>query len=548
MELVTTHTEAEALLLESNYIKKLRPRFNILLRDDKSFPYIRLRRSHAFPQILKHRGARSDGDAFFGPFASGGAVNRTLIALQKAFLLRPCSDSVFNNRTRPCLQHQIKRCSAPCVGRVSEAEYAAQVAAAQRFLAGESSAVQADLAERMQAASDALDFETAARYRDRIRALTYVQGSQSVNLDDLGDADVFGLAEAGGRCAIEAFFYRGGRNYGSRAYFPSHDAEAPANEVLAAFLAQFYENRPAPPLVLVSDGPAEAALLAEALSLRAGRKVRLLRPQRGDKVQLVSHATTNAAEALGRKTAESASQARLLAAVGEVFGLDAAPRRIDVFDNSHLHGTDAYGAMIVVGPEGFEKRAYRKFGIKGAHPPGDDYGMTREVIGRRFARAMKEDPDRESADWPDLVLVDGGKGQLGAARAALEELGLDDLPVIGVAKGPDRDAGRETFFLPDRPTPLTLPERSPALHFLQRIRDEAHRFAIGAHRARRMKKISETGLDDVPGVGAARKRALLRHFGSARAVQRAGLADLERAPGVSKALAARIYAFFHDRG
>lgn len=545
LELVITHTEAEALLLESNYIKKLRPRYNILLRDDKSFPYICIRTDHDYPQIVKHRGSKSGKHEYFGPFASGGAVNRTLIALQKAFLLRPCSDSVFNGRTRPCLQYQIKRCSAPCVDRVSRDAYADQVAAARRFLAGGSRAVQDHMAARMQAASDALDFETAALYRDRIRALTYVQGSQSVNLDGLGDADVFGIAEAGGRCAVEVFFYRGGRNYGSHAFFPSHDAEAPAAEVLTAFIAQFYESRPAPPQLLLSLEPTEAELLAEALTLRAERRVRLSWPQRGEKAQLVRQAEANAADALGRKTAESASQLRLLAAVGEAFGLDGPPRRIDVFDNSHLHGADAYGAMIVVGPEGFDKRSYRKFGIKGDHPPGDDYGMTREVIGRRYGRAMREDPDRETADWPDLVLVDGGKGQLSAAREALAELGADDLPVVGVAKGPDRNAGRERFFLPDQDE-LSLPERSPALHFLQRMRDEAHRFAIGAHRARRTKKISETGLDDVPGVGPARKRALLRHFGSARAVQRAALADLERAPGVSKALAARIYGFFHD--
>ena len=546
MELVKTHTEVEALLLESNYIKKLRPRYNILLRDDKSFPYILIRTDHDFPQIVKHRGAKSRKGEYFGPFASGGAVNRTLTALQKAFLLRPCSDAIFNARTRPCLQHQIKRCSAPCVDRIGKADYAAMVDEARGFLADGSRQVQDAMAERMQAASDALDFETAARYRDRIRALTYVQGSQSVNIPDLGDADVFAIAAVAGRSAVEAFFYRGGRNYGALAFFPSHDAEAEPDAILAAFLAQFYEDKTPPPTILVSETPCEVDLLAEALSLRAERKVKISTPQRGEKADLVRQAGVNAADALARKSNEAAGQRRLLSAVADAFGLDQPPQRIDVFDNSHLGGTDAYGAMIVAGPEGLMKGAYRKFSIKGPVEPGDDYAMTREVIGRRYARAAREDPDRDAGDWPDLILVDGGRGQLNAALEALAEIGIDDLPVVGVAKGPDRNAGRERFFQPGR-APFDLPPRDPALHFLQRLRDEAHRFAIGAHRARRAKKISETALDDVPGVGPTRKRALLRHFGSARAVQRAALADLEKAPGVSKALAARIYGYFHHQ-
>ena len=574
MEVVTTHTEAEALLLESNFIKRYMPRFNVLLRDDKSFPYILITGDHAFPQVVKHRGARSrDGD-YFGPFASAGAVNRTITALQRAFLLRNCSDAVFAARNRPCLQYQIKRCAAPCVGYVRESEYGELVQEARAFLSGKSVDVQQEFGARMQAASDSLDFETAARYRDRIRALTFIQGRQDINVEGLGDADVMGLHQAGGQTCIEVFFFRGGQNYGSRAYFPSHDRNMAAEDVLAAFIAQFYDDKPAPPQLLLGEMPADAELIGEALGLRAGHRVALHCPRRGDKRKLVDHATDNAREALGRRLAESASQRKLLEGVATALGLESAPERIEVYDNSHNRGSSAYGAMIVAGPDGFVKAGYRKFGIRGAqgqterarkadaeapsvglaedqapyqagYSPGDDYAMLREVLTRRFGRALKEDPERDGEGWPDLVMIDGGAGQLSVAREVLQDLGVDDIPVVAIAKGPDRDAGRERFFLPDR-EPISLEPRDPVLYFLQRLRDEAHRFAIGAHRTGRAKQIARSTLDDIPGIGARRKKALLLHFGSARAVARAGLSDLEKVEGINRTVAQRVYAHFHD--
>lgn len=547
MEFVTTHTEVEALLLESNLIKRLLPRYNVLLRDDKSFAYIMITRDHDYPQLIKHRGARERSADFFGPFASAGAVNRTVTALQRAFMLRNCADTVFASRTRPCLQHQIKRCTAPCVGRVSPEEYAAQVDQARAFLSGKSHDIQAVFAEQMMAASDALNFEDAARYRDRIRALTAIQAHQDINIVGIADADVIAAHQEGGQTGIQVFFFRGGGNYGNRAYYPSHDRNLEIPEVLAAFVAQFYENKAAPPLVLVSHDLAEHELLAEALGVRAGHKVELAAPKRGDKRRVVEHALTNARESLGRRLAESASQARLLDGVATAFDLEAPPARIEVYDNSHIQGSHAIGAMIVAGPEGFIKNAYRKFTIRDTTRPGDDYGMMREVLTRRFARAIKEDPERALGAWPDLVLIDGGQGQLGVAVDVLAELGISDVALVGIAKGPDRDAGRERFFVPGRP-PFSLEPRDPVLYFLQRLRDEAHRFAIGTHRARRAKAIGQSAVDVIPGIGPARKRALLHHFGSARAVESAGLADLEAVEGISRTVAKKIYDHFHPDG
>jgi excinuclease ABC subunit C len=572
MEVVVTHTEVEALLLENNLIKRLMPRYNVLLRDDKSFPYIRLT-GHDFPQIIKHRGAKSAPGDYFGPFASAGAVARTIIALQRAFLLRSCSDSIFSTRTRPCLLYQIKRCSAPCVGRIDKPGYDRLVEEARAFLTGRSKEVQERLALRMQELADRLDFESAAFVRDRIRALTQVQGRQDISLEGIEDADVIAAHQAGGHTCIQVFFFRAAQNWGNRAYFPSHDRQMPIDEVLAAFLGQFYENKPPPKLVLLSHAPADAALIEEALTAQAGGKVELTVPQRGDKRKLVEHALLNAREALGRRLAESETQLKLLAGLAETFGLDVPPHRIEVYDNSHIQGSHAVGAMIVAGPEGFIKNAYRKFTIRGdggaaqpaenglaaaieasAEPapqaaaslltPGDDYGMMREVLSRRFARALKEDPTRERGTWPDLLLIDGGAGQLTAAQQVLADLGIDDVPLVAIAKGPDRNAGRERFFRPGR-EPFSLDPRDPVLYYLQRLRDEAHRFAIGTHRARRTKAIGSSPLDEIPGIGARRKKALLHHFGSARGVARAGLADLERVEGISKAVAQRIYDHFH---
>jgi excinuclease ABC subunit C len=545
LEIAITHTEVEALLLECNLIKRLMPRYNVLLRDDKSFPYIHLTGNHPFPQLTKHRGARGPGGDYFGPFASAGAVNRTLIALQRAFLLRSCSDSVFAARTRPCLLYQIKRCSAPCTGRIDHDGYERLVAEARGFLSGRSQEVQARLARHMQELSDQREYETAAVIRDRIRALTQVQGRQDINLDGLGDADTVALHQAGGNSSIQVFFFRGGQNWGNRAYFPAHARHLEAGDVMGAFLGQFYDNKSPPPQILVSHRPTEVLLLAEALSARAGRRIEIVAPERGDKRKLVEHALLNAREALGRRLAESTAQRRLLEGVAETFGLDAPPQRIEVYDNSHIQGAHAVGAMIVAGPEGFIKNAYRKFTIREPAAPGDDYAMMREVLGRRFARALKENPDR--AGFPDLVLIDGGQGQLTAACQVLTDLGINDVPVIGVAKGPDRNAGRERFFRIGKP-PLSLDPKDPVLYFLQRLRDEAHRFAIGAHRSKRARAIGASPLDEIAGIGATRKRALLHHFGSARAVATAGLTDLERVAGISKIVAKKIYDHFHAEG
>ena len=549
MEFVTTHTEVEALLLESNLIKKLRPRYNVLLRDDKTFPHILITGDHDFAQLMKHRGARKREGRYFGPFASAGAVNRTIAALQRAFLLRNCSDSIFRSRTRPCLQFHIKRCSAPCVGRISQEDYAALVGEAHEFLTGHSGKVQARLAQRMEEASDALEFEVAGRIRDRIRALTQVQAHQDINLSGLDDADVIALHQEGGQSCVQVFFFRGGRNYGNRAYFPSHDRHLEPEAVMSAFVGQFYDNKPPPRIVLLSHALAEYELIAEALSTRAERKVQLLTPRRGDKRKPVEHATANAREALGRRLAESTTHRRALDALAKRLDLDNAPARIEVYDNSHIQGSNAIGAMIVSGPDGLIKNAYRKFNIKtvgagGDAEAGDDYAMMREVLTRRFTRALKEDPDRSEGNWPDLVVVDGGRGQLGIAEEVFAELGIDDVHLLGVAKGPDRNAGRERFYVPDGGG-FTLPPRDPLLYFIQRLRDEAHRFAITTHRAKRAREITASPLDEIEGVGAKRKKALLLHFGSARNVARAGLADLEAVGGISKAVAEKIYGHFH---
>ncbi|MDR3505992.1 MAG: excinuclease ABC subunit UvrC [Acidocella sp.] len=544
MEIVTTHTEAEALLLEANLIKRLQPRYNILLRDDKSYPWLMLTEDHPFPQLAKHRGAHTRKATYWGPFASAWSVNQTVQALQRVFLLRTCEDTVFANRTRPCLLFQIKRCSAPCVGRVSEAEYKTLVDQAKTFLSGKTSAVQKDLATAMQEAAEHLEFERAAAIRDRIRGLTHVQGTDVINPASLADADVIALHQAAGQSCVQVFFIRGGRNNGNRSFFPANTKGDEPGAVLSAFIAQFYDDKPPPPLILLNHMPEEQELLAEALSVKAGRKVALLVPQRGEKHDVVQHAATNAREALERKLAETAGQGKLLAAVGELFGLPETPKRIETYDNSHIMGTNAYGVMVVAGPEGFNKSAYRKFGIKSAITPGDDFGMMREVLTRRFGRALAEDPDRESENWPDLVLIDGGAGQLSAAKAVMADLGLEDVLLVGIAKGPDRDAGREWFYIEGR-EPFQLPPRDPVLYFLQRLRDEAHRFAITTHRNARSKKITTSELDEIPGIGAARKKALLLHFGSAREVKGAGLKDLEAVDGINRATARAVYAFFH---
>jgi excinuclease ABC subunit C len=570
MVIVTTHTEVEALLLESNLIKRLKPRYNILMRDDKSFPHILITGDHQWARLIKHRGAQTRPGGYFGPFASAGAVNRTITALQRAFLIRNCSDAVFNSRTRPCLQYQIKRCAAPCVDYISAEGYGELVDQARSFLSGESGAVQRALANRMQQASDLMDFETAALYRDRIRAMTQIQAHQDINVEGLADADVFALHNESGASCIQVFFFRSGSNYGNRAYFPSHDKSHDPSEVLAAFIGQFYDNKQPPRLVLVSHALAEKALLAEALSVRADRKVELAMPVRGSKRKLLEHALTNARDALGRRLAETASHRRLLEGVATAFELKAAPERIEVYDNSHIQGTNAVGAMIVAGPNGFMKNAYRKFNIRNVIGPGsknantkndqasepetpegpmiqggDDYAMMRQVLRRRFTRAQKEDPDGDRGSWPDLVLIDGGLGQLRVAIELARELSIEDVPFVAISKGPDRGAGRERFHRPGK-SPISMPERDPVLYYLQRLRDEAHRFAIETHRARRAKAISHTGIDDIAGVGAKRKKALLHHFGSARAVSRAGLTDLESVDGVSKTVAKRIYDYFHD--
>ncbi len=548
MTIVTTRTEAEALLLEAQLIKRFRPPYNVLLRDDKSFPFILLREDHDFPQVRKHRGARRTKGQYYGPFASAGSVTSTLNALQKLFLLRSCSDGFFRSRSRPCLLYQIRRCSAPCVGRIAKEDYAELVADAKLFLAGKSTGVQARLGKQMAEAAERNDFELAAVFRDRLRALTYVQGSQTVHAEGLGDGDIFALACKAGSVCIQAFFIRGGQNWGHRSFFPAHTADLPEDEVMAAFLMQFYEEVPPPKRILLDRDLSEGALIAEALSDRAERKVELERPQRGSRRRLVEQAQRNAEEALDRHMAETSTQAKILRELIEIFELPEVPQRIEVYDNSHIMGTNATGAMIVAGPEGFRKNNYRKFNIKSAITPGDDFGMMREVLQRRFARLEKDDPDRTQGDWPDLILIDGGKGQLNAVLEIMEHQGVSDVPVVSVAKGPHhgRD-GREVFHLPGG-REVTLPPNSAVLFYLQRLRDEAHRFAIGTHRAKRAKSLTTSTLDEVPGIGPNRKRALLMHFGTARAVKSAALDDLEKAPGISKAMALLIYDYFHPRG
>jgi excinuclease ABC subunit C len=571
LEFVSTATETEALLLEANLIKRLRPRFNVLLRDDKSFPYILITGDHWAPQILKHRGARTRDGNYFGPFASVWAVNRTITALQRAFLLRSCSDAFFESRTRPCLLYQIKRCSGPCTREIDFAEYGKLVREANAFLSGKSQAVKDELAAEMEKASAALEFERAAIYRDRLAALSAVQSHQGINPRGVEEADVFAVHQAGGFSCVEVFFFRTGQNWGNRAYFPKADRSLSAAEVLSAFLAQFYDDKPSPRYILVSHEIEERALLAEALSTKSGHKVEVSVPQRGERKELVDHALANAREALARKLAESSSQRKLLALVAEVFALPRPPRRIEVYDNSHIQGSNAVGAMIVAGSEGFQKNQYRKFNIRAADlVPGDDFGMMREVLNRRFKRLMNEAPrpmpgasnpaaqagepidiaggpdgDGESP-WPDLVIIDGGRGQLSAAQETLTGLGIIDVPLVAVAKGADRDAGMETFFLPGR-DPFKLKPRDPVLYFIERLRDEAHRFAVGSHRIRRRRDIREAGLQEIPGIGPTRKRALLHHFGTLKAIERAAPADLAKVPGISAETARKIYDFFHER-
>ena len=548
MTIVTTRTEAEALLLEAQLIKRFRPAYNVLLRDDKSFPFILLREDHSFARIQKHRGARRIKGQYYGPFASAGSVTRTLNALQKLFLLRSCSDSFFANRSRPCLLYQIKRCSAPCVGRISEDDYGELVAEAKEFLAGKSTGVQSRLSKHMAEAAERQDYELAAVYRDRLRALTYIQGSQTIHSEGLGDADVFALACKAGTMSIQAFFIRGGQNWGHRAFFPAHTNDIPETEVLSSFLVQFYEDMPPPRRILVDREPNDAALLEEALSERSGRKVAIEVPKRGDRRKLMEQAARNAEEALERRLAETTTQGKILRELADTFELTDIPKRIEVYDNSHIMGTNATGAMIVAGPEGFRKNNYRKFNIKRPETqPGDDFAMMREVLERRFARLEKEDPDRQGGEWPDLLLIDGGKGQLSAVCEVMEDMGVHDVPVVGVSKGPDRNAGRETFHLPGG-REITLQPNSALLFYLQRLRDEAHRFAIGTHRAKRAKSLTTSTLDEVPGIGPSRKRALLMHFGTGRAVKGAALEDLEKAPGISRAMARQLYDYFHPRG
>jgi excinuclease ABC subunit C len=550
MTIVTTRTEAEALLLEAQLIKRFRPAYNVLLRDDKSFPFIMLREDHAFPRIQKHRGARRVKQAhYYGPFASAGSVTRTLNALQKLFLLRSCSDSFFGSRSRPCLLFQIKRCSAPCVGRISEQDYSELVGDAKAFLAGKSTNVQGRLSRLMAEAAEKQDYELAAVYRDRLRALTYIQGSQTVHAEGLGDADVFALACKAGTVSIQAFFIRGGQNWGHRAFFPAHTNDVPESEVLSSFLVQFYEDLPPPKRILVDRTLGDRELLEQALSERAERKVLIDQPVRGSRRRLMEQARRNAEEALDRHMAETTTQGKILRELADMFELADVPKRIEVYDNSHIMGTNATGAMIVAGPEGFRKNNYRKFNIKRPETqPGDDFAMMREVLERRFARLEKEDPDRQSGEWPDLLLIDGGKGQVSAVCEVMEDMGVHDVPVVGVAKGPHHGReGREVFHLPGG-REITLPPNSAMLFYLQRLRDEAHRFAIGTHRAKRAKSLTTSTLDEVPGIGPNRKRALLMHFGTARAVKGAALEDLEKAPGISQAMARQLYDYFHPRG
>ncbi|PZN97949.1 MAG: excinuclease ABC subunit C [Alphaproteobacteria bacterium] len=545
MELVVTASETEALLLESNFIKKLKPRFNVVLRDDKSFAELMIRKDHRAPQVRKHRGAHTTPGDYFGPFASTWAVNRTLNTLQKAFLLRSCSDSVYETRTRPCMLHQIKRCSAPCTGLISLEDYGDLVDEASQFLKGKSRAVIARLSTDMTTAAEAMDFEQAARVRDRIRALSAIAMENSVSADSVAEADVLALFSEGGQACVQVFFYRAGQNWGGRAYFPRVDKADIDPEILAAFLGQFYEDKPIPRLILSNVRPHELELLEEAFSMKAERKVEIARPLRGDKLSLVDHAHTNAREALGRKMAEGSAQGKILDEVCEAFGLETRPERIEVYDNAHIQGTNAVGGMIVAGPEGFQKSQYRKFNIRDTElSPGDDYGMMREVMRRRFSRLVKDEEEgAEEVVRPDLLLIDGGAGQLAEVLAVLADLGLDDIAVVGVAKGPDRDAGLERMFMPGKP-PFMLPLKSPALYYIQRLRDEAHRFANGAHRTRRSMDIKKNPLDEIEGVGPGRKKALLHAFGSAKGVSRAAVVDLMKVDGINQPLAERIHAFF----
>ena len=544
MEFVVTDTETDALLLEANLIKRLKPRFNVLLRDDKSFPYILIRRDHAAPQLTKHRGARKAKGDYFGPFASAGAVNYTLNTLQKAFLMRTCSDSVYSGRTRPCMLYQIKRCAGPCVDLVTPETYDALVSQASDFLHGKSNALREGMQAKMKAASDALDFENAAQFRDRIRAISAITTEQGINPSGVEEADVIAVAQDGGKSCVQVFFFRSGQNWGNQSFFPRHEPDTEPADVISAFIAQFYSDRPAPGLLLLSHEPEEASLLSEALSLKSDRKVSLHMPMRGEKRKLVEQTLHNAKEALARRLSESANQAQLLHGVQKVFALEEPPRRIEVYDNSHIQGTNALGAMIVASPEGFEKNQYRKFNMKGDDAAtNDDFAMMAAMMRRRFSRMIKERD--EGAPIPDLVLIDGGKGQLSAVLAVMEELGVMDIPVAAIAKGPERDAGKEAFYMPDKP-PFKLPHNDPVLYYLQRLRDEAHRFAIGGHRAKRKKALTDNPLDGVPGVGPARKKSLLTHFGSAKAVRDAALGDLEAVDGVSKAMAKRIHDWFQQ--
>ncbi len=545
MMFLTTRTETEALLLEQNLIKQLKPKYNVLLRDDKSFPSILVAKDHAFAQLKKHRGARKQKGSYFGPFAGAGAVNRTLNQLQKAFLLRDCSNAMFESRTRPCLQFQIKRCSAPCTGEISEEEYNLSVRDAERFLAGRSTKIQEELAAEMMKASEAMEFERAAALRDRIKALTQVQSVQGINPRGVAEADIIGLHMERGQACVQVFFIRANQNWGNQDFYPRVEADMSAAEVMEAFLGQFYDNKEPPRQLILSDAIENTDLMEEALSGKAERKVEILVPLRGEKTELVAGAVRNARESLARRMAESATQARLLKGLAEAFGLKGPPQRIEVYDNSHIQGTNAVGGMIVAGPEGFVKNAYRKFNIKGDDlVPGDDFGMMKEVLNRRFSRLKKEDPNREKGLWPDLLLIDGGAGQVSAVAEIMAEHGVEDIPMVGVAKGVDRDHGKEEFHRQGE-NAFALQRNDPVLYFVQRLRDEAHRFAIGTHRAKRAKAVGATPLDEVPGVGAGRKRALLKHFGSAKAVSRADLLDLKAVDGISNALAESIYDFFH---
>ena len=548
MMFLTTRTETEALLLEQNLIKQLKPRYNVLLRDDKSFPNILVAKDHPYPLITKHRGAKTEKGSYYGPFASAGAVNRTLNQLQKVFLLRTCSQSTFQNRTRPCLLYQIKRCSGPCVNYITPADYAASVKDAEQFLSGKTTSVQETLATQMAAASDAMEFERAAALRDRIRALTQVQTAQGINPRGVAEADVIALHLDEGQACVQVFFIRANQNWGNHDYYPRVGPDVDPTEVMQAFIGQFYADREPPRMLLLSHGLDDPDLVADALAQKAGRKVEILIPQRGEKAELVEGAQRNARESLARKLSETATQTKLLRGLAEAFDLPAVPKRIELYDNSHIQGTDAVGAMVVAGPDGFEKGQYRKFNIKGTDiTPGDDFGMMKEVLTRRFQRLLKEDPDRASGNWPDLLLIDGGAGQVSAVAGIMKDLDVADIPMIGVAKGVDRDAGKEEFHRTGL-HPMALRHNDPVLYFIQRMRDEVHRFAIGTHRAKRAKAVGATPLDDVPGVGAARKRALLAHFGSAKAVARAALADLTVVEGISGAMAQTIYAYFHEKG